>query len=149
MLTRKDFIELAKDQSELLIATLQRLEADAEVSYKEKGYVDLDVYSLGGTFCSMRGFDTWVNGVERLIAFCNSQNPNFDTGRFMMYIHDYTFGDRFSLTDDLGKDYYHDINYLKNEALYINDSQRFEIDIHRLREAIEDVFIGRGLEIER
>ena len=149
MLTRKDFIELAKDQSELLIATLQGLEADAEVSYKCKGYVDLDVYSLGGTFCSMRGFNTWLNGVERLMSFCNSQNPNFDTGRFMMYIHDYTFGDRFSLTEDLGKDYYHDINYLKNEALYINDSQRFEIDIHRLREAIEDVFIGRGLEIER
>tara|TARA_R100001082_G_scaffold105859_1_gene78279 strand:+ start:320 stop:769 length:450 start_codon:yes stop_codon:yes gene_type:complete len=149
MLTRKDFIELAKDQSELFIATLQRLEADAEVSYKCKGYVDLDVYSLGGTFCSMRGFHAWLSNVDRLMSFCEGQNSNFDIGRFMMYIHDYTFGDRFSLTDDLGKDYYHDINYLKNEALYINDSQRFEIDIHRLREAIEDVFIGRGLEIER
>ena len=73
------------------------------------------------------------------MSFCHGQNANFDTGRFMMYIMDYDYMGQVD----------HDITYLKNEALYINDSQRFEMDIHKLREGIEMVFIGRGVKIER
>ena len=139
MLTRRDFIELAKDQSELLLKAVQRVLDDSEDSVKYKGYVDLEIPSPNGTFCSTRGLGAWLNGVEFLMSFCHGQNSNFDTGRFMMYIMDYDYMGQVD----------HDITYLKNEALYINDSQRFEMDIHKLREGIEMVFIGRGVKIER
>ena len=139
MLTRRDFIELAKDQSELLLKAVSGVLDDAEDSVKYKGYVDLEIPSPNGTFCTARGLGAWLNGVEFLMSFCHGQNSNFDTGRFMMYIMDYDYMGQVD----------HDITYLKNEALYINDSQRFEMDIHKLREGIEMVFIGRGVKIER
>ena len=139
MLTRRDFIELAKDQSELLLKAVSVVLDDAEDSVKYKGYVDLEIPSPNGTFCTARGLGAWLNGVEFLMSFCHGQNANFDTGRFMMYIMDYDYMGQVD----------HDITYLKNEALYINDSQRFEMDIHKLREGIEMVFIGRGVKIER
>ena len=139
MLTRRDFIELAKDQSELLLKAVSGLLDDAEDSVKYKGYVDLEIPSPNGTFCTARGLGAWLNGVEFLMSFCHGQNPNYDTGRFKMYIMDYDYMGQVD----------HDITYLKNEALYINDSQRFEMDIHKLREGIEMVFIGRGVKIER
>ena len=139
MLTRRDLIELAKDQSELLLKAVSGVLDDAEDSVKYKGYVDLEIPSPNGTFCTARGLGAWLNGVEFLMSFCHGQNANFDTGRFMMYIMDYDYMGQVD----------HDITYLKNEALYINDSQRFEMDIHKLREGIEMVFIGRGVKIER
>ena len=139
MLTRRDFVELAKDQSELLLKAVSGVLDDAEDSVKYKGYVDLEIPSPNGTFCTARGLGAWLNGVEFLMSFCHGQNANFDTGRFMMYIMDYDYMGQVD----------HDITYLKNEALYINDSQRFEMDIHKLREGIEMVFIGRGVKIER
>ena len=139
MLTRRDFIELAKDQSELLLKAVSGVLDDAEDSVKYKGYVDLEIPSPNGTFCTARGLGAWLNGVEFLMSFCHGQNANFDTGRFKMYIMDYDYMGQVD----------HDITYLKNEALYINDSQRFEMDIHKLREGIEMVFIGRGVKIER
>ena len=139
MLTRRDFIELAKDQSELLLKAVSGVLDDAEDSVKYKGYVDLEIPSPNGTFCTARGLGAWLNGVEFLMSFCHGQNAYFDTGRFMMYIMDYDYMGQVD----------HDITYLKNEALYINDSQRFEMDIHKLREGIEMVFIGRGVKIER
>ena len=139
MLTRRDFIELAKDQSELLLKAVSGVLDDAEDSVKYKGYVDLEIPSPNGTFCTARGLGAWLNGVEFLMSFCHGQNANFDTGRFMMYIMDYDYMGQVD----------HDITYLKNEALYINDSQRFEMDIHKLREGIEMVFIGRGVKLDR
>lgn len=139
MLTRKDFIELAKDQSELLLKAVSGVLDDAEDSVKYKGYVDLEIPSPNGTFCTARGLGAWLNGVEFLMSFCHGQNANFDTGRFMMYIMDYDYMGQVD----------HDITYLKNEALYINDSQRFEMDIHKLREGIEMVMIGRGVKLDR
>ena len=139
MLTRRDFKELAKDQSELLLKAVSGVLDDAEDSVKYKGYVDLEIPSPNGTFCTARGLGAWLNGVEFLMSFCHGQNANFDTGRFMMYIMDYDYMGQVD----------HDITYLKNEALYINDSQRFEMDIHKLREGIEMVFIGRGVKLDR
>ena len=139
MLTRRDFIELAKDQSELLLKAVSGVLDDAEDSVKYKGYVDLEIPSPNGTFCTARGLGAWLNGVEFLMSFCHGQNSNFDTGRFMMYIMDYDYMGQVD----------HDITYLKNEALYINDSQRFEMDIHKLREGIEMVMIGRGVKLDR
>ena len=139
MLTRRDFIELAKDQSELLLKAVSGVLDDAEDSVKYKGYVDLEIPSPNGTFCTARGLGAWLNGVEFLMSFCHGQNANFDTGRFMMYIMDYDYMGQVD----------HDITYLKNEALYINDSQRFEMDIHKLREGIEMVMIGRGVKLDR
>ena len=149
MLTRRDFVELAKDQSELLLKAVSGVLDDAEDSVKYKGYVDLEIPSPNGTFCTARGLGAWLNGVEFLMSFCHGQNANFDTGRFMMYIIDYFIGADFNPTLELGKYYNHDVNYLKGEVLYINDSQRCEMDIHKLREGIEMVMIGRGVKLDR
>ena len=69
MLTRRDFIELAKDQSELLLKAVSGVLDDAEDSVKYKGYVDLEIPSPNGTFCTARGLGAWLNGVEFLMSF--------------------------------------------------------------------------------
>lgn len=131
MLTRKDFIELANDQNDLLQDVLRDVFIDAHRSWSDIGCVDMDIRSA--SYCSINGLTAWLRNVNRLLWFCRGQNPNFDEGRFISYIIDKEIGAGYDPKD---------INGMKNAVVFVNDSNKLDINIPLLVEHLEDYFIG-------
>ena len=115
MLTRKDFIELANDQNDMLQDVLRDIFMDA-------------------SYCSPNGLRAWLRNVNRLLWFCRGQNPNFDEGRFISYIIDKEIGAGYDPKD---------INGMKNAAVFVNESNRLDINIPLLVEHLEEYFIRK------
>jgi len=133
MLTRKDFIELANDQNDMLQDVLRDIFMDAHRSWSDIGCVDMDIEEpIHASYCSPNGLRAWLRNVNRLLWFCRGQNPNFDEGRFISYIIDKEIGAGYDPKD---------INGMKNAAVFVNESNRLDINIPLLVEHLEEYFI--------
>ena len=129
MLTKKDFIELANDQSDMRGGVLIDIWGDAHHTWTKIGFIDMDsIKPVHATYCSANGLKAWRRNVNRMIQFCHGQNPNFDEGQFMSYIIDKKY------SCDL-------LQGMKDAVLYVNDSNKLALDIPSLVKVLKEYCI--------